>query len=101
MKFLDNSRTEAATAATHRLTNVFLRRAWTGQFTRRPRSHLDKINDVQPAKDQERRATVRPAAFGERGGNVALDAVVHWLLTSDERGNPATAIDAEHGDGRA
>jgi hypothetical protein len=33
---------------------VFLRRAWTGQFTRRPRSHLDKSNDVQPAKDQER-----------------------------------------------
>ncbi len=24
-----------------------------------------------------------------------------WLLTADERGNPATAIDAEHGDGRA
>ncbi|HEX3202398.1 MAG TPA: hypothetical protein VHW42_10755 [Actinomycetes bacterium] len=23
------------------------------------------------------------------------------MLTADERGNPATAIDAEHGDGRA
>jgi hypothetical protein len=28
-------------AAIHRLINVFLRRAWTGQFTRRPCSHLD------------------------------------------------------------
>ena len=42
-------------AATHRLLNMFLRRAWTGQFTRRPCSHLDKINDAQPAEDQERR----------------------------------------------
>jgi hypothetical protein len=29
------------------------------------------------------------------------DATAAWLLTADERGNPATAIDAEHGDGRA
>ncbi|MFL5796231.1 MAG: phospholipase D family protein [Actinomycetota bacterium] len=29
------------------------------------------------------------------------DAAAAWLLTADERGNPATAIDAEHGDGRA
>ena len=38
-------------AAIHRLINVFLRRAWTGQFTRRPCSHLDMINDVQPASE--------------------------------------------------
>jgi phosphatidylserine/phosphatidylglycerophosphate/cardiolipin synthase-like enzyme len=44
---------------------------------------------------------VRPAAFGERGGNVASAAAVDWLLTAEERGNPATAIDAEHGDGWA
>jgi hypothetical protein len=42
-------------AAIHRLINVFLRRAWTGQFTRRPCSRLDMINDVQPAEGQERR----------------------------------------------
>ena len=29
-----------------------------------------------------------------------MDAAA-WLLTADERGNPATAIDLEHGDGRA
>jgi phosphatidylserine/phosphatidylglycerophosphate/cardiolipin synthase-like enzyme len=29
------------------------------------------------------------------------DAAADWLLISDERGNPATAIDAEHGDGQA
>jgi uncharacterized UBP type Zn finger protein len=38
-------------AAIHRLMNVFLRRAWTGQFTRRPCSHLDMISDVQPASE--------------------------------------------------
>ena len=32
-------------AVVHRLINVFLRRVWTGQFTR----HLDMVNDVQPA----------------------------------------------------
>jgi hypothetical protein len=42
-------------AAIHRLINVFLRRAWTSQFTRWPCSHLDMINDVQPAEGQERR----------------------------------------------
>jgi hypothetical protein len=29
------------------------------------------------------------------------DAAGVWLLTADERGNPATAIDAEHRDGEA
>jgi hypothetical protein len=29
----------------------FLRRAWTGQFTRRPCSHLDMVNDVEPASE--------------------------------------------------
>jgi uncharacterized UBP type Zn finger protein len=38
-------------AATHRLLNVFLRRAWTGQFTRRPCSHLDMVNNVKPASE--------------------------------------------------
>jgi hypothetical protein len=33
--------------ATHKLMNVFLRRAWTGQFTTRPCMHLDMVNDVQ------------------------------------------------------
>jgi hypothetical protein len=28
------------------------------------------------------------------------DAATVWLLTADERGNPATAIDAERGDGQ-
>jgi hypothetical protein len=31
----------------------------------------------------------------------APDAYEAWLLTADERGNPATVIDAEHGGGRA
>ena len=31
----------------------------------------------------------------------APDAYEAWLLTADERGNPATAIDAEHAGGRA
>jgi phosphatidylserine/phosphatidylglycerophosphate/cardiolipin synthase-like enzyme len=44
---------------------------------------------------------VNPASLGERGGNVAPDGAVNWLLTADERGNPATAIDAEHADGLA
>ena len=38
-------------APTHRLINVFLRRAWTGQFTTRPCTHLDMANDVQPAAE--------------------------------------------------
>ena len=42
---------------------------------------------------------MRPAAFGEQGGNVASDAAVDWLLTAES--GTATAIDAEHGDGRA
>ena len=29
------------------------------------------------------------------------DAAAAWLLTADERGNPATAIDLERGDGQA
>jgi hypothetical protein len=39
-------------AAIHRLLNVFLRRAWTGQFARRPCSHLGVVNDVQPASEE-------------------------------------------------
>ena len=59
MKFLDNSTgPEAAMAAIHRLINVFLRRAWTGQFTRRPCSHLDMINDVSQPR-------IRSAGNGE------------------------------------
>jgi phosphatidylserine/phosphatidylglycerophosphate/cardiolipin synthase-like enzyme len=30
-----------------------------------------------------------------------MDDAAQWLLTADERGNPATTIDAEHQDGRA
>ena len=45
-------------AAIHRLINVFLRRAWTGQFTRRPCSHLDMINDVSQPR-------IRSAGNGE------------------------------------
>jgi uncharacterized UBP type Zn finger protein len=42
---------EAAMAAIHRLINVFLRRAWTGQFAKRPCTHLDMINDVRPTAE--------------------------------------------------
>jgi phosphatidylserine/phosphatidylglycerophosphate/cardiolipin synthase-like enzyme len=38
-----------------------------------------------------------PPVAGAEGANAAAA----WLLTADERGNPATAIDAEHGDGQA
>jgi hypothetical protein len=38
-------------AAIHRLINVFLRRAWTGQFTRRPCRHLDMVSDSQSAAE--------------------------------------------------
>jgi hypothetical protein len=30
-----------------------------------------------------------------------VDGAAAWLLTADERGNPATAIDFERGDGQA
>jgi uncharacterized UBP type Zn finger protein len=49
---VDNSMSGGvAMATTHRLINVFLRRAWTGQFTTRPCTHLDMANDVQPAAE--------------------------------------------------
>ena len=38
-------------AAIHRMINLFLRRAWTGQFTRRPCAHLNMVNDVHPTTD--------------------------------------------------
>jgi hypothetical protein len=38
-------------AAVHRLLNVFLRRAWTGQFAKRPCSHLNMVNDVRRASE--------------------------------------------------
>jgi hypothetical protein len=38
-----------------------------------------------------------PPVAGADGANAAAA----WLLTADERGKPATAIDAEHGDGQA
>jgi hypothetical protein len=41
--------------------NVFLRRAWTGQFTRRPCSHLDMVNDVEPASE----VCEQSVAFGD------------------------------------
>ena len=34
-------------------------------------------------------------------GTASPDAAAAWLLTADERGNPATAIDAERGNGQA
>jgi hypothetical protein len=38
-------------AVTHRLINVFLRRAWTGQFTKRSCRHLVMVNGIQPAAE--------------------------------------------------
>src|SRR5215213_2294201 len=38
-----------------------------------------------------------PPVAGADGAHAA----VAWLLTADERGNPATAIDTERGDGQA
>jgi phosphatidylserine/phosphatidylglycerophosphate/cardiolipin synthase-like enzyme len=43
--------------------------------------------------------TLPPVA--DVGAASCPDAAAVWLLTADERGNPATAIDAEHGDGQA
>jgi phosphatidylserine/phosphatidylglycerophosphate/cardiolipin synthase-like enzyme len=37
----------------------------------------------------------------DAGAASCPDAAAVWLLTADERGNPATTIDAEHGDGQA
>jgi phosphatidylserine/phosphatidylglycerophosphate/cardiolipin synthase-like enzyme len=37
----------------------------------------------------------------DAGAASCPDAAAVWLLTADERGNPATAIDTEHGDGQA
>jgi hypothetical protein len=34
-----------------------------------------------------------------RGAMDSPDGAAAWLLTADERGNPATAIDLERGDG--
>ena len=42
-----------------------------------------------------------PAGAGGRGAGLGAEAATAWLLTADERGNPATAIDAEHSDGQA
>jgi hypothetical protein len=39
----------------------------------------------------------QPPVAGADGANAA----VAWLLTADERGNPGTGIDSEHGDGQA
>jgi uncharacterized UBP type Zn finger protein len=35
-------------AATHKIINIFLRRAWTGQFSEKHCSHLDMIREVPP-----------------------------------------------------
>ena len=43
------------------------------------------------AGSTDRRGLLAPAA----------EATAAWLLTADERGNPATAIDLERGDGSA
>ena len=40
-------------------------------------------------------------ARGELRATAAPDVTADWLLTAAERGNPATAIDAEHGTGLA
>ena len=39
--------------------------------------------------------------MADAGAASCPDAAAVWLLTADERGNPATAIDTEHGDGQA
>jgi hypothetical protein len=44
---------------------------------------------------------VNPPPARDAGGVASADAAAAWFLTADERGNPATAIDAEHGDGQA
>ena len=33
----------------HRMTNVLLRRAWTGSFRTKPCGHLDHVEQVQPS----------------------------------------------------
>ena len=33
----------------HRMTNVVLRRAWTGSFRTMPCGHLDQVEQVQPS----------------------------------------------------
>jgi hypothetical protein len=47
------------------------------------------------------RLPVNPPRSDGIGSSDVPDAAVDWLLTADERGNPATAIDAGHGGGRA
>jgi phosphatidylserine/phosphatidylglycerophosphate/cardiolipin synthase-like enzyme len=44
---------------------------------------------------------MNPPGSGAVGGTAAPEAAADWLLTAAERGNPATAIDAEHADRRA
>jgi phosphatidylserine/phosphatidylglycerophosphate/cardiolipin synthase-like enzyme len=51
----------------------------------------------------ERRPPVREAS-GSAGGAAIIsapDVAAEWVLTAEERGNPATTIDAEHEGGRA
>ena len=44
----------------------------------------------------------RPLPAGAGGAGMApAEAANVWLLTADERGNPATTIDLERGDGQA
>lgn len=38
-------------AAFHRFLNVFLRRGFTGQFSKKPCTHLDMINDVEATSE--------------------------------------------------
>ena len=35
----------------HRIANVFLRRLFTGQFARKPCTHLDLMDDVEPSSE--------------------------------------------------
>src|SRR4029434_5055164 len=99
MKFLDNSRTGGGHGNNPPADQ------------RVPAPSLDRPvhpTAVQPSGHDQRRpasrgsgaqATVRPAAFGERGGNVASDAAVDWLLTAEERptrrrrSTPSTGMD--------
>jgi hypothetical protein len=51
--------------------------------------------------EQELPDRALPAGASGTGTAPAADTAAAWLLTPDERGNPATAIDLERGDGRA
>ena len=78
-------------SAWHRVVNPFLRRAWTGTFSRKPCVHLDQIAEVSPSAD----VCEECVALGDRWSALRMCLTCGYVGCCDKANNRHAAAHFE------